>query len=391
MQGGPSLLAPSCSACLYFSALFSFSFVAGAVTVLQSTLNQQLGLILGLFTFATFISFSIGLVILTFLVVVEAQQKSLPLLLTWKARPSPLLFLAGPCGVLCVTASIYVTLFIGFALFYLCFVVGQLAAAIAADACGYGVQGGVKIAPTLPRLLLLALALAGVALSVVEALLPSSSSAAAFPPANLGWCALAALVGAASLVQSVLNRAAAALLPSQLQATWWSFFVGTLLALLVFGAQAAALGGGPPRLAAALSDRAAALQLQHFLGGPLGVLFVFAAVFVPSLIGSQAYSVALVSGQLVCSAVMDSLGGLGATARALSPLRVAGVAVVLAAAAGMQAVRGRTLAACLAQAGCSSSGGGGGSGSGSLAELPALALGSPPEPAGAALSVRAPG
>ena len=44
-------------------------------------------------------------------------------------------------------------------------------------------------------------------------------------------------------LQAALNRHAAALLPSRLAATWWSFAAGTVLSLLVlacyFGADAA--------------------------------------------------------------------------------------------------------------------------------------------------------
>ena len=295
-------------------------------------MNQQLGVILGLGTLATVISFAIGLLLLTLLVLAEAWCFGLPVLFSWASRPHPSLFLGGPIGVAFVTSSVFITLYIGFSLYYLFLVTGQLAAAVVADARGFGVRGGAKIPATLPRLLLLLLALVGVLLSVLEAL---QGSSAALPPSSLAWCALSLLTGAATLVQSVLNRRAALLLPSKLQATWWSFAVGTALALLVFGVQAASLGG-TPALAAALARRASDLAGVHFIGGLLGVAFVFAAIFVPELLGSQAFSIALVSGQLVGSAALDSVGLLGVQARALSPLRLAGVVLVLCAAAGMQ-------------------------------------------------------
>jgi transporter family-2 protein len=324
------------SALLFFSSLFLLSFLSGCLAVVQATLNQQLGLLLSMGTLATFISFSIGLLILTALVAIEARLRALPLLHAWSAPPHPTLLLPGPLGVFFVTTSVFATLYIGFSLYFLSFVVGQLLAATVADAHGFGVKGGARLPPTPPRLLLLALALGGVLLSVLEAL---TGAAAQLPAAALGWCALALLTGVAALCQSVLNRAAAALLPSKLQATWWSFCLGTLLALLLFGVQAAT-AGSPSALAAALGARAGELRAQHFLGGLLGVAFVFCAVLVPEIIGSQAFSVALVSGQLVCSAALDAAGALGVTQRALSPLRVAGVAVVLLAAAGMQVVKG---------------------------------------------------
>ena len=312
--------------------LFALAFLSGLLAVLQATVNQQLGLILGLGTLATVISFAVGLLLLTLLVFAEARYYHLPLLCSWTSTPHPSLFLGGPIGVAFVTSSVFITLYIGFSLYYLFLVTGQLAAAVVADAHGFGVRGGVKIPATLPRLLLLLLSLVGVLLSVLEAL---QGSSAAFPPSSLGWCALSLLTGAATLVQSVLNRRAALLLPSKLQATWWSFAVGTALALLVFGIQAASLGG-TPALAATLARRAGELAFIHFIGGLLGVAFVFAAIFVPELLGSQAFSIALVSGQLVGSAALDSVGLLGVEARVLSPVRLAGVVLVLCAAAGMQ-------------------------------------------------------
>lgn len=370
-----------CQSLLFYTFLFLFSFLSGCLAVVQGTVNQQLGLILGFGTIATFISFGTGLLILTGMVLTEARLYSLPVLLTWKARPHPSLFLAGPLGVLFVTTSIFITLYTGFALYYLFLVFGQLIAAVVADAHGFGVKDGTPIPPTLPRLLLLALALVGVLLSVLEALLGSAS--AAFPASSLGWCAIAALAGAGALVQSVLNRRASLLLPSKLQATWWSFCIGTLLALLLFGIQAAALGSSSA-VAATLHAKASSLQGQHFIGGALGVVFIFCAIYVPELIGSQAFSVALVSGQLVCSAVMDALGALGLAVRVLSPLRVAGVVLVLCAAAGTQLVQGRRGLLCSAAGGGGSSGVGG---SGNAPLPPPAEQGLGVEGAGVALRV----
>jgi transporter family-2 protein len=322
---------PASTSALFLLLLFLIAFGSGSMIVLQAVVNSAMGVYLGTATLATFVSFSIGLVCLTLMVLLEAWALGLPLL-WWRERPHPTLLLPGPCGVVFVTSSVFLTLSLGFSLYYISLVTGQLAAATLADAYGFGVKDNQPIPPTLARLALLALALVGVLLSVLEALLGGTAT---FPPIYLVWCLLSFITGAISLAQSVLNRRASALLASRLQATWWSFCIGTLVALLVFGLQAASLGS-TEALTRAVTARAGSLQGYHFIGGILGVAFVWAAILVPERIGSQAFSVASVSGQLVCSAAMDSVGALGIQARALSPLRVAGVVLVLAAATAMQ-------------------------------------------------------
>ncbi len=308
---------------LAFLALFSFS--CGCLAVLQSTVNQRLGVVL-IGTLATVLSFTVGWVCLSVFVTVEAACHGLPLLFSWKAPPHWSIFFAGPIGALFVQSSVYITLYIGFSLYYLFLVSGQLFAAILADHFGYGVKDNERLPLTPSRGLFLLLALAGVLLSVVEGV-------NGFSPANLGWALLSFLTGCATLVQSVLNRQHAALLPSKLQSMWWSFTVGLAFALGMFGIHALSLG---PELQPTLARRVGDLQPVLFIGGILGCVFVFGAVYVPNLIGSQAYSVALVSGQLVCSALLDSYGVLGISQKVPSPPRVVGIVLVLFAAAGMQ-------------------------------------------------------
>jgi len=72
-----------------------------------------------------------------------------------------------------------------------------------------------------------------------------------------------------------------------------------------------------------------------WIGGVLGVCYIVSAIFFAPVIGAGIYFVALVSGQLVGSAVADDVGLFGSPQRAIDSFRLAGIALVLCAAAGL--------------------------------------------------------
>jgi uncharacterized membrane protein YdcZ (DUF606 family) len=182
--------------------------------------------------------------------------------------------------------------------------------------------------PLLLRALCLLLAAAGVALAVAD----GASWGAGLSRAAAAGCILgAASAGVLIVVQSMLNRAAAAALPSRLAATWWSFHVGVCACVAVAAAEAGASGApapSPPQFASA--------PWFIYTGGLLGVVIVFSSIAVTQSLGSQAYFTAFVSGQLAASCAIDAGGWLGAPLRPVSGLRAAGVALVALACVGTQ-------------------------------------------------------
>ena len=310
-----------------------FCFVAiggGAAAAVQASVNARLGQIAVYATLSTVISFCSGLAILTLLVGFElliARSRGTPkACFVWSERPHISLLLPGTLGVIFVSSTIFLTRFTGYSLFWVSVVTGQLSAAVVADARGWGVA--VPLSFTRIRFVALALCATGVALTISEEV----ATPAATVGAVIGSCIAGICVGTVTIVQSVLNRFASALLPSKLQATWMSFFFGLPSALLVFALQVAAM----PSFIPDVSPRLNAGRPFIWLGGALGVLYVFASIYVPSYIGTQAFAVSQILGQLVGAAVIDSMGLFETPVREITAVRVVGLLLIIIAAAALK-------------------------------------------------------
>ncbi|HEV7769796.1 MAG TPA: DMT family transporter, partial [Solirubrobacterales bacterium] len=68
----------------------------------------------------------------------------------------------------------------------------------------------------------------------------------------------------------------------------------------------------------------------YLLGGLLGAVYVANALVAVSVIGAGGVAAATVTGQLTASVVIDRLGLFGLDEVALSPERIAGIALLLA-------------------------------------------------------------
>ena len=130
---------------------------------------------------------------------------------------------------------------------------------------------------------------------------------------------LTALAGGLIALQPPIN-AGLGKATGNLSAALVSFFVGTLaLALLV------AISGDGEGLRSTFDVR-----WYYLLGGLLGAVYVANALVAVNHIGAGGVAAATVAGQLTMSVIADRLGILGLSQVALSPLRVLGVALLLA-------------------------------------------------------------
>ena len=308
---------------LYVVATLGVGLAVACQVLLNSTLSAHFGL--GIFS--TAVSFGSGLAYLTAACALEARAAGLPFL-RWRERPRPALLLPGALGVAFVTCGNVLSPLAGYSLFWVCVVVGQLAMSAALDATGFSLAGR-RIPVSAAKAALLALAAGGAAMAVAGGL----GTAAGVSPGLLVACAAgSAAAGAVMPLQAALNRHAALLLPSRLAATWWSFFFGTLLSLAVLAISL----GTAPAVAARFPVAFASSEFVWYLGGAIGVVYVASTIFVTGHIGSSLYFVSLICGQLAGSAALDALGAFGTPAILAGPLRVAGIVLVLAAAATMQ-------------------------------------------------------
>lgn len=146
---------------------------------------------------------------------------------------------------------------------------------------------------------------------------------------TLAYSLLPLLGGAFIAVQAPVNARLRLVLGSPLGSTVVSFAVGTavglalLAALGELGGVAGAVGGGP---------------WWAYLGGLLGLLFVFATLLAAPRVGVTVTFVAVILGQIAAAAIIDRFGLLGIPARPIDPARV--LALVLIAAALVLLLRG---------------------------------------------------
>ncbi len=134
----------------------------------------------------------------------------------------------------------------------------------------------------------------------------------------LGYMLAAICVGAMISAQPPLNAILARAIGSQLGATGISIavaFVCICIILLFTGA----------------GDVSKALTVPWwvYFAGVVGAIFVGAGVVIAPVTGALVFFVCVIAGQLVGSTLADHFGAFGLAVREATPLRLAGLALVL--------------------------------------------------------------
>ncbi len=134
------------------------------------------------------------------------------------------------------------------------------------------------------------------------------------------WIALAAIAlgGAAIAVQAPINARLAVHVGDPVAAAAISFLVG----FLVLGA-ITVVRGGVPGVA-----EAAAAPWWAWVGGALGAIYVWAAIWSVGQLGVVTMVAALIFGQLAAALVLDAIGAFGLQVREISLTRLAAVGFV---------------------------------------------------------------
>ena len=131
---------------------------------------------------------------------------------------------------------------------------------------------------------------------------------------------LAVLAGAMLPVQTGVNVQLRGLLGQPLAAALVSFLVGSLgLAAVV------ALLRVPVAVGAAWGRSA----WWHWSGGLLGAAYIAVTVVLAPRLGAAALIAALVAGQMLASLIVDHFGWVGFAQHAVTPLRLAGAALIV--------------------------------------------------------------
>jgi bacterial/archaeal transporter family-2 protein len=132
---------------------------------------------------------------------------------------------------------------------------------------------------------------------------------------------LAMLGGAVMPIQAGMNRELGGKLGSPLLATLNNFVGGTIVCLIVLLIT---------RTPIPATEAMAGAPWWSWLGGICGVTLVLTATIAVSKIGSAGLVAALLAGQLICSLIIDHTGALGHAVRAITPLRLLGVGLLIA-------------------------------------------------------------
>ena len=137
--------------------------------------------------------------------------------------------------------------------------------------------------------------------------------------ANLAAIALVLLGGVAAAAQAPVNAALARSLDSSIAATALSFAVGLVLLLILTAAWS-----GP-----AVVYKLSSVPLWQCAGGLLGALYVFSMVMGVPQLGVVTAFAALIVGQMLGAAVLDSSGAFGLAVQAVTPQRIMAVVMVI--------------------------------------------------------------
>lgn len=294
--------------------------LVGVLTALQARVNGQLGHRLDDGFTAAVISFGSGLVILIALsAVIPAGRRGLAALVTGiRARTIPWWMLAGgAAGALTVATQGLAVAVIGVSLFTVGVVAGQTLSGLLLDRAGYGPAGVVAV--TMPRVVGGVLALAAVAISLQGGVLDRVP----------GWMlVLPVLTGIGIAWQQATNGRLRQRVGTPLTATFVNFAGGTAI-LAVAALAHGAFAGAPRPLPTEPTDA------WLYLGGAIGVAYIFMSVAIVVHTGVLLLGLGAVSGQLVTAFLLDAVwpaeAGPGWVIE-LAMVAVAGVGVVVAAA-----------------------------------------------------------
>jgi transporter family-2 protein len=138
---------------------------------------------------------------------------------------------------------------------------------------------------------------------------------------NVFYLVAAVVIGACLSLQPPINAAMARTLGS----AWLAACVSIAISLVVVVLSWSTFGGRGGDL-----GQAGALPWWVLLGGVIGVVFVAGSVVVVPVLGVALFFVCVVAGQLLGSTLADQLGAFGMPVRPLDPLKLLGLALVLA-------------------------------------------------------------
>jgi len=269
------------------------SVIAGVFVAVQSRINGELGLALENGALAALTSFSVGLTVISLVIIGSPSGRAglgaLRAAVSEGRLPWWAMIGGAGGGFLVLTQGLSAGV-LGVAVFSIAVVTGQSLGAVLIDSRGW--FGVTRVPLKLQRGLGSLIVLIGVAIALDVT--PQS-----FP--EVGWLFLLPLMaGAGTGFQQAVNGRVRATAGSAIAATFVNFVVGTSVLLVTFLTSLPTLG-----LPESLPG-----TWWLWTGGLIGVLFIVVQVTVVGIVGVLGLGVSLISGQLLGSIVLDTLAPL---------------------------------------------------------------------------------
>jgi len=282
----------------------------GALTAVQTRLNGSLGAALGDGVLAGAVSFGSGLVVvLAIAVLIPRGRRGIARLVGGvRARTIPgwMLF-GGAAGAFTVASQGLTVGAIGVALFTVGFVAGQTTGGLVLDRVGYGPAGVVPVTPR--RLIGALLAIAGVGVCLADGSLGGVPA----------WMIVIPVIAGAGVAwQQGTNGRLRVRVDSPLTATLVNFVGGTVV-LIVAATVHIAVAGAP---------RALPSEPWLYLGGAIGVVYIFLSAEIVRRTGVLVLGLGSVTGLLSTSVILDALWPAPAAPSTPIALLAAGIALL---------------------------------------------------------------
>lgn len=297
--------------------LVLLALLVGAIVPVQTAINTRLRVSVGSPIAATFLSFSIAVVVST-LIAGAATSMFIPDLSVPAAEPW-WIWLGGFMGVMFIAGNIVLFPQLGAVQTVILPILGQVIMGLLVDALGLFNSPRLAVGPL--RLLGAAVVVLGIVM-VLEVGRRNRSAATVTGPKLWALRAFGIVMGMGSATQTAVNGHLGRVLGSPLQAGQISLAVGLLvlfvLVLLL------------PQDRRALTTGVAPGPWWMWLGGVLGAFFVFGGAALVPRLGTGTTVIGSLTGTIMCGQVLESVGvGTGGRRSPPTPYRLAGLALVV--------------------------------------------------------------
>mmetsp|Transcript_18429 Transcript_18429/g.27597 ORF Transcript_18429/g.27597 Transcript_18429/m.27597 type:complete len:384 (-) Transcript_18429:159-1310(-) len=302
----------------YLAPFIAISTACGLALVVQSGLNANLATSLGHPIRAAFMSFLTGTVVLvppafcTGPPLKDSFHKVVSMLR--EDKWDYLMFAGGPLGAFFVASGVLLSPIIGFALFFVSVVTGQLLTSVLYDKFGFFHTEKQPVGT---------LQVAGVFAALGGAILFQGDAIAEGSGESFIFAIIGIIAGSLLIIQSSFNKRLTYALGSPWRGALVSFLVGlvalliaTIVETFINDTTTDGLGEGS--------------QFYEYLGGPIGAMVIGAAFIIsPTYIGFILTFASVVLGELIGGLILDELDAFGLGRRAATGLRGGGIGTVL--------------------------------------------------------------